>query len=154
MNGGHDFDDMEGRPEVRRKNGGGVGGLGLVLLVGLMAAGVWGAWKFAGPDRASAAPGDRPVLLMFTADWCGPCQALKAGALSNPVVLDKMEKSCRLQIVDLTVWKGRSAETAKQYGVRAIPTLILVDTTGREISRYQGPNDAQYFARWLDQNAR
>jgi thiol:disulfide interchange protein DsbD len=93
-------------------------------------------------------------MLMFTADWCGPCQSLKATVLSHPSVLDRLERKCRFRTVDLTDWNGPSAATAKHYGVDGVPTLLFVDERGREVSRYQGPRDPQYFVKWIDQHAR
>ena len=151
MLGGQNYGDMAESP--KRPGGGGAGWVVVLALV--VAAGVWAARRYAGVESAaSASAGGKPVLMMFTADWCGPCQSFKARTLSNPAVLEKLERSCRFQTVDLTNWNGKSAETAKQYGVTGVPTLILVRPGGREISRYPGPNDPQYFGRWLDQNAR
>ena len=70
--------------------------------------------------------------------------------LSNPAVLDRLGRSCGFRTVDLTNWDGAPAARAKHYGVDGVPTLILVDSRGRELSRYQGPHDPQYFGRWID----
>jgi thiol-disulfide isomerase/thioredoxin len=126
----------------------------VVLAVALVAAGAWYARRSGGPGAAVAAGPGRPVMVMFTADWCGPCQALKASVLSHPAVLERLERKCRFRTVDLTEWSGPAAATAKHYGVDAIPTLIFVDADGDELSRYQGPRDPQSFARWIDQYAK
>jgi thiol:disulfide interchange protein len=136
----------------------GAGQLGLLLL--LVVAAVYGASQYLGPDSASAnGPGPRgrggtPVLLMFTADWCVPCQQFKARVLHHPLVSERIDRSVRFQTVDLTVWRGQAARTATEYGVRAVPTLILTDPDGNEISRYDGAHDPDWFLKWLERNVR
>ncbi|MFE0644150.1 thioredoxin family protein [Streptomyces sp. NPDC058877] len=58
-----------------------------------------------------------PVLVMFTAPWCGPCRQLKPvlGAIAE-------EEAGRLRIVQIDV--DRNPETSLRYGVLATPTLL------------------------------
>ena len=153
MLGGPVHSDMDETPAPPR--GGGAGRWVIILIV-LAAGGVWAMNYFGpGPDPAFSAEADgKPVMLMFTADWCGPCQRFKATVLSEPRVLDRLGRSCGFRTVDLTNWNGPAAERAKRYGVRAVPTLILVNSRGREISRYAGPHDPQSFGSWIDQNTK
>ncbi|WP_281292890.1 thioredoxin [Streptomyces alboniger] len=61
---------------------------------------------------------DRPVLVEFTADWCGPCRQL-APVLSELA----REEADRLKIVQLDV--DRSPKTAIAYKVLSAPTMIV-----------------------------
>ncbi|WP_220136230.1 thioredoxin [Streptomyces himalayensis] len=59
-----------------------------------------------------------PVLVKFTADWCGPCRQLA------PVLSDiAREESDRLKIVQLDV--DANPRTTIAYGVLSTPTLML-----------------------------
>ena len=109
------------------------------------------AARVAAADRAA---GVKPVLLMFTADWCGPCQAFKGNVLADDRVVERIVKSCKFEKVDLTKWEGKPAAVATEFGVRSIPTLILVNSKNQEIDRYSGPRDPESFARWLDKYTR
>ncbi|APY86275.1 thioredoxin [Streptomyces alfalfae] len=61
---------------------------------------------------------DRPVLVEFTADWCGPCRQL-APVLSELA----REEADRIKILQLDV--DRSPEAAIAYRVLSAPTMIV-----------------------------
>ena len=66
-------------------------------------------------------------LLYFSAAWCGPCKTLGpiVESLSGQINYDKID-------VD------NNHEMSAQYGVRNIPTLILLDETGETKGRLVG----------------
>jgi thioredoxin 1 len=58
------------------------------------------------------------VLVDFYADWCGPCK------MQSPV-LQEFDKKDLVTIVKVNV--DQFPELAEQYGVRSIPTLVVLD---------------------------
>jgi thioredoxin len=61
---------------------------------------------------------ERPVLVDFSAVWCGPCKKLE------PVVHEiAAEYGDRLKVVKVDV--DHSPTTAAKFGVLSVPTLLL-----------------------------
>lgn len=67
------------------------------------------------------------ALKIFSATWCVPCQNLKKVLQDTEVPVDNL----RVYDVD------QSAELAKEFGIRGVPTLILLED-GVEIKRKTG----------------
>jgi thioredoxin 1 len=60
----------------------------------------------------------RPVLVDFSAEWCGPCKMMK------PVLEQlKQKMSDRIRIIKIDVDKNR--ELAIEYKIKSVPTLVL-----------------------------
>lgn len=73
---------------------------------------------------------NKPVLVDFWAEWCGPCQAL--GPKLEEVA---KELEGKVSVVKLNV--DENQEAPSRYGVRGIPTLILFKN-GQEIDQIVG----------------
>ena len=79
--------------------------------------------------------GDKPVIVDFFADWCGPCKMLA------PVLDELASESSEAVIYKLNV--DESPDVANEFGVTSIPTLISFKG-GKEFKRHVGilPKDA------------
>lgn len=61
---------------------------------------------------------NRPVLVDFYADWCGPCKQM-------PAILKQVKDELREQVRIIKVDVDRNPQIATKYQIRSIPTLML-----------------------------
>lgn len=60
----------------------------------------------------------KTVLVKFGAEWCGPCKKLVP-------VLEELDKEINEKIFIATVDVDKNPETASNYGIMSIPTIIF-----------------------------
>jgi len=89
---------------------------------------------------------DKPVLVDFWAEWCGPCRML---APTIEAVAEQYRSSA--SVVKLNV--DDNPQSAASYGIKGIPTMILFNN-GREVERIVGVTSKESIGRLIEKHAR
>lgn len=79
----------------------------------------------------------------FSAAWCGPCRALK------PVFEEVKSQYSNVTFVEHDV--DTDYEAAAQYGIRSVPTVVLVKD-GKEIERFTGVQSKLAYINSINDN--
>ena len=67
------------------------------------------------------------TILYFTASWCGPCKALAPR-------MEKLSNQINYRKIDI----DSNQDLSMKYGIRSVPSLVLVDENGTELNRIVG----------------
>lgn len=73
---------------------------------------------------------DKPVLVDFYADWCGPCQMMAK-------ILTQVSADMKEEIKVAKIDTERYPELASQHKIHALPTLVLFKG-GQPVDRIEG----------------
>ena len=87
---------------------------------------------------------EKPVLVDFYADWCGPCKAM------GPVI-QEVAKATQGKARVIKVDIDKSVQAAQAYQVQAVPTFIIFKK-GNIIWRHSGRIDKNSLLNVLTQN--
>lgn len=102
-----------------------------------------GEWHQDLPSALAAArKADRPVLMHFSAEWCGPCREMEP-VLHSATVADLLRNDAVGVHLDFDQHKA----IAQQYGVRGIPADVLLTPDGRVLGQMSGMKQSADYAR-------
>jgi thioredoxin-related protein len=109
--------------------------------------------------QLARAEGKRGLFIMFAAEDCPPCIAMKKTVFSQVPVQDYFRRHFRVlhidfngdaEMADLEGRPMRSKDYARKVArVRGTPTLVIVDPTGTELVRHFGSLRDAREARWF-----
>lgn len=78
---------------------------------------------------------DKPVLVDFYADWCGPCRMM-------PPALDELKKRMGDAITIIKVNVDKHPDVSQQFGITGVPTLMIFKN-GQSMWRESGVKSAK-----------
>jgi thioredoxin 1 len=87
---------------------------------------------------------DKPVLVDFWAEWCGPCRMLAPTVEAVAVKFSETAKVVKLNVDD-------NPATAGTYGIKGIPTLIVFKD-GKEVERVVGATGKDSISRMIEKH--
>ncbi len=85
----------------------------------------------------------KPAILVFSASWCGPCQAMKKDVYPSAEVKPYHEQF-NWSYLDIDV--GANGKLSDQYKVESIPHIFFVDGNGKVIDQQEGGASPKEFA--------
>jgi thioredoxin 1 len=87
---------------------------------------------------------DKPVLVDYWAEWCGPCKAIAP-------ILDEVSKTYdgRLQVAKMNV--DENSEVPARFNIRGIPTLMIFKDGQMAATKVGAMTKAQLTA-FIDSN--
>lgn len=107
------------------------------------------AWTKSGIPAAlkEARAQQRPVLLYWGAQWCPPCNQLKATVFKSPAFI---EKTRHFAAIYLDGDGEEAQQLGEQFKVVGYPTLVVLDAEGQEVTRIPGGMELDIYPRVLD----
>ncbi len=83
--------------------------------------------------KVKAAKANKPVFAVFSTSWCGPCQRLVHQIYPQKKVIEALD-----HFIPVYIDGDIHTDLLTQFGVNAFPTMIILDPSGQETTRFGG----------------
>lgn len=89
----------------------------------------------------------RPVLMRFSAEWCGPCRKMERTTFAEPATAAAIHRS----FIPLVIDADKNEALAKQLKIRGLPTLLVVTPDMSILAKIKGFQTSERLMPQLDQ---
>ena len=89
----------------------------------------------------------KPIVAVFSASWCGPCQKMKNDVYPSDAVKAYHDKF-NWAYLDTDI--RRNSKDGDKFGVKGIPHIQFLDKDGKPIDKQVGSTSAESFAKTLE----
>lgn len=84
---------------------------------------------------------NRPLLIHFSAEWCGPCRRMDRSVLNSAAVLNHIASAT----VGVKVDSDKRRDLVKKFNVRSLPTDVIIDGNGRVLAKSEGYQEQRQY---------
>jgi thioredoxin 1 len=84
------------------------------------------------------------TLVLFSAEWCGPCKVIKPS-------LEKLEAELSDQVKIVKADISEAEKSTKDFNIKNIPTCVLIKGD-KEIARFSGVKNEEQIKKFLEEH--
>jgi len=92
---------------------------------------------------------ERPILLYFGADWCGPCKQMR-----KTLADEQVQKIIENRFIFYHVDTDKERELTKRYKISGIPAYLQITARETIIKKGTGYKTIENFLNWLEEEKR